>query len=110
MSQTKDKEGKNRSQYTKNLALAAVAGQVGCVTLIIVVVALIAGLWLDNRFETRPLFLVTFLIGSVPVTVIVMLWIVRSVTARIKPSSEAQVSPINKLDHSQEEANRGTDA
>ncbi len=104
MSPTKHKEGKNRSQYRKNLALAAVAGQVGCVTLIIVVVALLAGLWLDNRLDTSPIFLATLLISSVPVTVIVMLWIVRSVTARIKPSSEGE------LEHSQEEANRGTDA
>ena len=110
MSQTKDEEGKNRSQYTKNLALAAVAGQVGCVTLIIIVVALIAGLWLDNRFDTRPMFLAIFLLGSVPVTVLVMLWIVRSVTARIKPSSVSQLDPKNELDNSQEEANRGTDA
>jgi len=109
MSQTKKKEGKNRSQYTKNLALAAVAGQVGCVTLIIVIVALIAGLWLDNRLDTRPIFMVIFLIGSVPLTVVVMLLIVKSVTARIKPSSVSQLDPKNELEHSQEETNRGTD-
>jgi hypothetical protein len=102
MSQTKKKDGKNRSQYTKNLALAAVAGQVGCVTLIIVVVALIGGLWLDNRFDSSPLFLALLLIASVPVTVVVMLWIVRSVTTRIKPSSEIEIETT------QEEGNRGT--
>ena len=86
MSQTNPKEGKNRSQYTANLALAAVASQVGCVTILIVAITLIAGLWLDNRFDTSPIFLATLLIASVPVTIIIMLWIVRSVTARIKPS------------------------
>ncbi len=98
------KDGRSRSQYTKNLALAAVAGQVGCVTLIIVVVALLGGLWLDNRFDTSPLFLALLLIASIPVTVVVMLWIVRSVTARIKPSSEIEDEKI------QEEENRGTNA
>ena len=103
MSQTNPKEGKNRSQYTTNLAFAAVASQVGCITILIVAITLIVGLWLDNRFGTSPIFLATLLIASVPVTIIIMLWIVRSVTARIKPSE-------GEKEKSQEEANRGTDA
>ena len=99
-----NKEGKRRTQFTVNLALAAVAGQVGCVTLVIVVAALLAGIWLDRRFNTSPIFLATILIGSVPITVFIMLWIVRSVTARIKPPTEDEDT------HSEEESNRGTDA
>ena len=106
MRQTKNKEGKNRSQYTFNLALAAVAGQVGCVTLIIVVAALLAGLWLDNRLNTSPIFLAVLLVASVPVTVVIMLWIVRSVTARIKTNTTAEI----ETDNAREEANRGIDA
>ena len=102
MSQTRQKEG-NKRQYTLNMALAAMASQVGCVTLLFVVVALLTGLWLDNRFDTSPLFLASLLIASVPITVVVMLWIVRSITARIKPTSES----IFK--NTQEEGNRGTD-
>jgi F0F1-type ATP synthase assembly protein I len=102
MSQNNQKEGKNRLQYTANLAYAAVASQVGCVTIVIIAVSLIIGLWLDNRFDTSPIFLATFLIASVPVTVIIMVWIVRSVTARIKPSE-------GKKERFEEEANRGTD-
>lgn len=102
MNETDPKEKKNH-RYSLNLALAAVAGQVGCVTIIIVVVALLAGLWLDNRFNTSPIFLATLMIASVPVTVIIMLWIVRSVIARIKPSSEGE------KENSQEDTYRGTD-
>lgn len=91
-------------QYTFNLALAAAAGQVGCITILIVLVALLAGLWLDNRYNTSPLFLATLLIASVPLTVVIMLWIVRSVVARIKPSSEG------KGEHPQEEAKSGKDS
>ena len=79
-----NEEGKQRSQYNLTLALAAVAGQVGCVTLLIVVIALVTVLWLDRRFNTSPIFLATILIGSVPITIFVMLWIVRSVTSRMK--------------------------
>jgi len=101
MNQTDNKDGKNRLQYTANLAYAAVASQVGCVTIVLVAVALIIGLWLDSRFDTSPIFLVTLLILSAPVTVVIMLWIVRSVTARIKPSK-------GKIEKSEEESNRGT--
>ena len=96
-------KGKKGRRYSLNLALAAIAGQVGCVTIIIVLVALLAGLWLDNRYNTSPIFLATLMIASVPVTVIIMLWIVKSVTARIKPSSEGE------KENPQEDAYRGTD-
>jgi F0F1-type ATP synthase assembly protein I len=104
MSQRSQKKGKSRSQYTANLALAAVASQVGCVTIVIVLIALLAGLWLDSRFGTSPIFLATLLIASVPLTVVTMLWIVRSVTSRIKPSSQIETK------ETQEETYRGTNA
>ena len=86
-----NEEGKQRSQYNLTLALAAVAGQVGCVTLLIVVIALVTGLWLDRRFNTSPIFLATILIGSVPITIFIMLWIVRSVTARMKHTNKDDI-------------------
>lgn len=75
----------NRQQYTFNLAMAAVASQVGCLTLIIVFGALIAGLWLDRTFETKPLFTILFMLGSMPVTLYVMYKVVTTATNRMKP-------------------------
>ena len=103
MGQIESEEGKNRRQYNFNMALAAVAGQVGCLTTIIVVGSLIAGLFLDSRLDTRPTFTILFVVLSVPVTLGVMFWVVRNVTSRIKPAK----NPITEI--SQEEANRGTD-
>jgi F0F1-type ATP synthase assembly protein I len=103
MSQVDQKDGKNRKQYNFNLALAAVAGQVGCLTTIIVVGSLIAGLFLDSRLGTRPTFTILFVVLSVPVTLGVMFWVVRNVTSRIKPAK----NPISETP--QEETNRGTD-
>ena len=71
------------ARYAYNLTLAAVAGQVGCITVVIIALALLAGLWLDNQFGTRPLFLVGLLLASVPVTLITMFWVVRQATSRI---------------------------
>ena len=75
----------NKTQYAFNLTLAAVSGQVGCLTLVIILGALLGGLWLDNAFGTRPMFTILLLVFSVPVTVVAMLWVVRKATSKIKP-------------------------
>lgn len=75
---------RNRKQYWLNLTLAGLAGQVGCVTLIIVLVAVFLGLWLDARFETRPTFTIVLLLVSIPVSLVAMLFIVRLFTSKIK--------------------------
>lgn len=74
-----------RIQYVANLALAGMAGQVGCVTVVIVFGALFAGLWLDNFFHLKPLFTIGLILGSVPVTLVVMIWLARNAIARIQP-------------------------
>ena len=91
---------KDRRQYTFNITLAAVAGQVGCLTVGVIIGSLLAGLWLDNRFDMLPLFTITFLIISMPVTLIMMYKFVIAATSRIKfdlpeekdsPSEEVEV-------------------
>ena len=84
MSKT-EKQGKNNLQYAYNLTLASIAGQVGCLTLIIIFSALFAGLWLDGRMDSKPMFTIILLVGSVPVTLFLMFRVVKSATNRIKP-------------------------
>jgi F0F1-type ATP synthase assembly protein I len=102
MSRTMPKEGKNR-QSRFNLALAAVAGQVGCLTTLIVVVSLIVGLFIDSRLDTRPTFTIVLVVLSVPVTLVTMFWVVRNVTSKIKPV------PDSVTESFQEEIDCGTD-
>ncbi len=75
----------NKTQYAFNMTLAAVSSQVGCLTLVIILGALLGGLWLDNSLGTRPMFTILLMVFSVPVTVVAMLWVVRRATAKIKP-------------------------
>lgn len=89
-----EKQGKDRFQKAMNLTLASIAGQVGCLTLVIIFVALFAGLWLDRYFETKPLFTLVFLIGSVPVTLFLMFRMVRAATSRIKPVQNLETTKI----------------
>jgi F0F1-type ATP synthase assembly protein I len=89
-------------QYALNLAMAGIAGQVGFLTLVIVFAALFGGLWLDRRFETKPLFTILLLIGSVPVTIFVMFRVALSAVAKIKPTAPAgQARPVKEDDSSE---------
>lgn len=69
------------------MTLAIIAGQVGCLTLIIILAAVIAGLWLDNTYGTKPTFTIGLLLASIPVSVVVMFFVVRAAVARIKTGS-----------------------
>ena len=80
---------RQQSNTTFNMTLAAVIGQVGCLTPIIIIGALFTGLWLDRQFETKPLFTILFIVGSAPVALYVLFAIVRSATKRLKP----QINP-----------------
>jgi F0F1-type ATP synthase assembly protein I len=88
----------NRSNNRFNTILATVVGQVGCLTPLILLGALFAGLWLDRQFETKPLFTILFIIGSAPVSVFVLYRIVRMATAKLKTD--------NQDNKTEEEANR----
>ncbi|MGD9091786.1 MAG: AtpZ/AtpI family protein [Anaerolineales bacterium] len=87
---------KDRAQYAFNLTLVAVAGQVGCLTLIVVLAALFGGLWLDNQFDTKPMFTVGLMILSVPVTLVAMFWVVRKATSRLEGSSVQESEEIQE--------------
>ena len=79
--------------------MAAVAGQVGCLTIVIILAALFGGLWLDSRFGSdRPFFTISLMILSVPVTLVAMFWVVRKTTARLLPVNKQESSEDNQED------------
>ena len=88
----------NRSNNRFNTILATVVGQVGCLTPLILLGALFAGLWLDRQFDTKPLFTILFIVGSAPVSVFVLYRIVRMATAKLKTNDQDK--------NTEEEANR----
>lgn len=51
--------------------LAGIVGQIGCITVIIIALALGAGIAIDRLLDTKPVFTILFMIGSVPVTLFV---------------------------------------
>jgi O-antigen/teichoic acid export membrane protein len=102
MSQPDDQPEKKTALRSFNLALAAVTGQVGCLTVIIILAAFFVGRWLDNQFDSDAIFTVILMVASVPVTLVVMFWVVRSVTSRF-----AKPPVINKSKEVEEGLDRG---
>lgn len=90
----------NQKSNAFNMTLVTVVGQVGCLTPIILIGALFAGLWLDKFLETRPLFTIIFMVVSAPVAVVVLFYIVRKATDRLKPVSTDEAKSL------EEEVNR----
>ncbi len=88
MSPINERSSKTRTTYALNLTLAAVVGQVGCLTSVIILAALFGGLWLDSRFSTKPMITIGLIVISVPITLFAMIWVVKKTTSRIKTDGE----------------------
>lgn len=88
MSPDQEKAGAKSPGYAFNLTLAAVAGEVGCLTLVIVLVALLGGLWIDNYFGSKPIITIILMFASIPVTLVTMIWVVRTATSHLKTGSQ----------------------
>ena len=71
-----------------NTLLIVMIGQVGCLTLIIILASVFGGLWLDNLFGTKPVLTLALLFAGIPVSVIVMLVVARRTLARLKEKAE----------------------
>lgn len=77
-----------RGNKAINLILG-VMFQVGVVTLLIVLVSVFGGLWLDDFFGTKPWITAILVLAGIPITIVVLYRIARRSIARItNPDSE----------------------
>ena len=80
----------NNPRNILNTLLIVLIGQVGCLTILIVLASVFGGLWLDNTFGTKPLFTLILLLAGIPISVLLMLFISRKTLARLKLQSESK--------------------
>jgi magnesium-transporting ATPase (P-type) len=73
-----------KKQANQSAAIAGIIGQIGCLTVIIITIALIAGLYLDRFLDTGRLFTLLFVVGSVPITLYVTVRVSLTAVARIQ--------------------------
>jgi len=70
-----------------NLVIVMV-GQVGCLTLVIILGSVLGGLWLDKIFGTKPVITLVLLFAGIPVSVLAMLSVARRTLTRLKDKAE----------------------
>ena len=69
--------------------------QVGAASLLIVLLSVFGGLWLDNQFGTKPIFTAILVLAGIPITIVVMYRIARRSIARItKSESENKTTEL----------------
>ncbi|MBI5351403.1 MAG: AtpZ/AtpI family protein [Chloroflexi bacterium] len=85
MSQTENR--RNNMVWT---LLVVVIGQVGCLTLAVILASVFAGLWLDSTFDTKPVFTLVLLFAGIPLSVFLMLYASRKSLARLKEKYETE--------------------
>lgn len=81
----------DKKQRIFNLALAALTGQVGCVTLIIVIAAVLGGIWLDGQFNTKPALTLILTIASIPVSLVIMFALAQGAVKKIKTAGSGKM-------------------
>ena len=79
----------NRRNMVSTL-LIVVIGQVGCLTLAVILASVFGGLWLDNIFGTKPVFTLVLLFAGIPLSVLLMLYVSRKSLARLKEKYETE--------------------
>lgn len=85
MSPTNDPSNNSPWQYVFNTKVLLVGGEVGCLTLIIVLASVFGGLWLDNLLGTKPLITILLVFASAPFSLVLTVWIAKRAVMDITP-------------------------
>lgn len=68
--------------------LAEAAAQIGCLTVVVILLALGAGLWLDSRLGTKPWFTLGLVLASIPVSLYMVVRLALSAARQAYPPEE----------------------
>ncbi|MBL7161951.1 MAG: AtpZ/AtpI family protein [Anaerolineales bacterium] len=104
MSQASD-PSKNPTRQVFGIRTAVLGGEIGCLTLMIVLGAVFGGLWLDRTLGTeKPIITIILVLISAPLALTLTYW--RAMQAvkdiQVKPSTEAEADSIEKEDETVE--------
>ncbi|MBC8504063.1 MAG: AtpZ/AtpI family protein [Chloroflexi bacterium] len=104
MSQTSD-PSKSPIQQAFGLRTVALGGEIGCLTLIIVLAAVFGGLWLDRTLGTeKPIITILLVLISAPLALTLTYFRAMQAVKDIqaKPSTEGEVETLEKEDETVE--------
>ncbi len=72
--------------------MAKVGWQVGCATLLIVILAYFGGVWLDGVLGTKHLLMIVFVIAAGPLAIFVSYRLALRRMRAISPASQAEIA------------------
>ncbi len=80
-------DGNKQARF--NTLLIVLIGQMGCLTLVVIALSVLVGLWLDSSFHTKPIFTLVLLLAGIPVSVLLMVFVGRKTLERFKLQNTA---------------------
>ncbi len=83
-------QSEQKGRNILNTLLVVMIGQVGCLTLVVILASVFLGLWLDDVFGTKPILTLVLLFAGIPLSVILMLFVSRRTLARLKEQNESK--------------------
>jgi F0F1-type ATP synthase assembly protein I len=92
-----DRKQQDEFRAAVTMTVVWVAG----LTLIIIFVALFAGILLDRLLNSKPIFTIVLTIASIPLTIFATFRVVKAASSRIQPAK--------KIEDPEEEPHRGED-
>jgi hypothetical protein len=98
MSQTGDPNDRNRQAYHYGLTVSMVAAQVGVVVVLIILAAVLGGLWLDRLLGTKPILTVLLVVASGPVSLFLIFRLATAAIAKLNltpPPGRGRAHPEN---------------
>ncbi len=96
MNENNHQSARDHAQQELMAAMAGVAGKVGGLTLVIILVSLALGMWLDKTFGTQPLFIILLVVASVPLTWYMIFRVINNARQRILDLSSSSMANANK--------------
>jgi F0F1-type ATP synthase assembly protein I len=85
------------------MPVIALGGQIGCVTLVVVLAAAFGGIWLDNLLGTKPLFTIILILGAAPLSLfLTYLMAIRAIRKVNPPAPQAEITETLKEDETSE--------
>jgi len=76
------------------MKFVGVGAQVGCLTLVVVLLSVFCGLWLDRILGTKPAITIILLLSSAPVALALTFWVAKRAIKDLNPQppEKAQTS------------------
>jgi len=85
------------------MPVIALGGQIGCITLVLVLVGAFAGIWLDNLLGTKPLLTIFLVLGAAPLSLFLTYKMaVRAIQKVNLPAAQNAKTEIPKEDETSE--------